>query len=513
VRGGTNEYARLTVAAGTAVTMNLEDAHARLGRLVYPLALIATLSLWLLAIQAPLWLDETLAYWQISGGFFKIWGRSAQMPSSFTYLYILWLAKSILGSSEVALRIPSMLAMLGAAYALFRAARELFNEEIAYISTILFCIHPHLVFAVTDARPYSFALLMTNLAILTFILWIKRREMRYAIQFGAAAAGILYFHYLFGVAIFPAFAVCYLLIRRSSIRTDLRQLLTMAIVFSLLTLPHVIRVMGLYEARQSHIVRKLDETRVILGTLVPFKLLIAFVAVIFIAALVRKLNVPDLECLSAAMVGLPLAIVPVAILSGIGAATPMHLVTSRYCLAGVPGSVLTWGLLTSRVDSRHLRQIFCASFVAVTVILYFRSPYMRMHEYTWKYALQFANNNAAQDNAPLVISSDFVESNYQPLPSGPVRESALFAPLSYYQVNTRVVPLPEYMNDEAMTVSGQFVQESARRHQRFLALVGSSHLETLQWVAIYSSGIFVMHPLGNFDGILVVEFLPLSGSN
>ena len=85
-------------------------------RLLYPAALLASLSIWLLALRAPLWLDETAAYWQVSGGFAKIWSRSALMPSSIGYLYTLWAAKSILGSQEIALKIPSTLAPLGAVY-------------------------------------------------------------------------------------------------------------------------------------------------------------------------------------------------------------------------------------------------------------------------------------------------------------------------------------------------------------------------------------------------------------
>src|SRR5208283_2899257 len=121
------------VAASTTVEVGIEKPASTLSRLLYPAALLASLSIWLLALRAPLWLDETLAYWQVSGGFAKVWSRSALMPSSIGYLYTLWFAKSILGSSEIALKIPSTLAMLGAVYFLFRAARQLFDLEFAFL--------------------------------------------------------------------------------------------------------------------------------------------------------------------------------------------------------------------------------------------------------------------------------------------------------------------------------------------------------------------------------------------
>ena len=128
--------------ATAAITTGIERPVSIFSKLVYPASLLASLSIWFLALRAPLWLDETLSYWQVSGGFWKIWSRSQQMPSSIGYLYTLWLAKSIFGSSEVALKLPSTLAMLGAVYFLFRAARELFDQEIAFFTCIFSVWNP-----------------------------------------------------------------------------------------------------------------------------------------------------------------------------------------------------------------------------------------------------------------------------------------------------------------------------------------------------------------------------------
>jgi hypothetical protein len=53
-----------------------------------------------------------------------------------------------------------------------------------------------------------------------------------------------------------------------------------------------------------------------------------------------------------------------------------------------------------------------------------------IHGYSWKYALEFADANAAQDGSPLVICSDLPEADFQSMPTGPASESVLFAPLS-----------------------------------------------------------------------------------
>jgi len=500
------------VATATAVETGFEQPASILSKLVYPAALLGSLSIWLLALRAPLWLDETLAYWQVSGGFWKIWSRSGQMPSSIGYLYTLWAAKSILGSQEIALKIPSTLAMLGAVYFLFRVARELFDQEIAFLACVFFCLEPSVVFAAADARPYAFALLATNLAIFAFIRWMTRHQMHQAILFGAAAAGILYFHYLFG-AILPAFAIYYLAVRSRSIKADARQLAAVLTSFTLLILPLIFRVVGLYHTRDTHVVRELPAVWIALNTLAPLQALIGFVVTAFLAALVRKVKLPGRDCFPEGLLCLLLALVPAGIFFGLSAATPLHLVIPRYFTVVAPGSALTWGLLTSRIDSRWLRQIFCVGLVAVTVFECFRSPDARQHELSFKQAHEFVNANVAKDKAPVLACSAFIESNFEPLPTDRSSENALNSQLSYYPINAPVVLLPFSLNDEAMRIGSQTVMAAMQRHQRFLALGAPECYPTIDWLASSSRGAFMAQLIGDFNGIVVVEFLPVTESD
>lgn len=499
------------MATAPAVANGLDKSPSILARVFYPAALLGSLSIWFVAVRAPLWVDETLAYWQISGSFSKIWSRSAQMPSSFAYLYILWSAKSVLGSQEVALRIPSILAMLAAAYFIFQAAQELFGREIAFVTCILFCLHADVVFAATDARPYAFALLMTNLATLSLIRWTKRNDMRYAILFGAAAAGILYFHYLFG-AILPAFAIYYLLLRGRASRTSAAQIAAMLSVFALVGAPLVPRFLELFKNRQLHTFAGDPKTLFVLRTLVPFKLLIIFAVTIFVAALVRKVKFPGRGCSLAVLLCPLFAIVPIALLYGISAATPMRVFVPRYCLVAVPGAALTWGFLISWIDSRWLRMIGCASLVATVMFQYFTSPLARRHEMNFKQSHAFVNANVADDQATVLTCSAFIEANLEPIPTDRNSENALVSQLTYYPLDAPVVLLPFSLNEETIRIGSQAVLAAAQRRQRFLAVGSPVCYPTLQWLANYSRGAFAAQPIGDFDEVVVVEFRPVAGS-
>jgi Dolichyl-phosphate-mannose-protein mannosyltransferase len=502
-----------TSAAGAT---EVEKPVSVFAKVIYPLALVAAVSIWFLAIRAPLWLDETLAYWQVSGGFAKVWSRSALMPSSIGYLYTLWFAKSILGSSEIALKIPSTLAMLGAVYFLFRAARELYDRETAFLACIFFALTNNVVFAATDARPYAFALLASNVAIFAFIRWIEEYRVRQAILFGASAAGILYFHYLFG-AILPAFAIYYLIVRRGRLREDLRQLGAVTASFTLCSLPVIYRIASLYHTKETHVVQEMHHpVLVALNTLAPLQLLIGFVITAFVAALVRKLELSLRESFPAILFGPLLALVPIAVFFAAGAVSSVHLLIPRYLTVIAPGSALTWALLTRQIDSPVLRRVFCVGLVAVTVYESYTSPLSRKHELNFKEAHAFVNANLAGDSnaAPVLTCSAFIESDYEAMPTDRNGENPLFSQLAYYPINAPVVLLPMDLNDETVRIGSQVILAAAQRRQRFLFVVPPSSYPTLQWFADYSRGAFTSQVIKDFEQeIVVVEFRPIAGSD
>jgi len=176
---------------------------------------------------------------------------------------------------------------------------------------------------------------------------------------------------------------------------------------------------------------------------------------------------------------------------------------------GVAGIALTWALLVDGVKPRALRMAFCVAIAALTAYGAFKSPMSRRHGYTWKYALEFAEKNAARDNAPVLICSDLPESDHMPLPVGnEAKDSNLFAPLSYYRLSVPVVPLPRSLNDEAVHTASSFLQDATPHHRRFLAMGFTPSYGTLNWLAANSSANYDLRALGSFDGVKVLEFDP-----
>src|SRR5271165_5218367 len=70
---------------------------------IYGGALALSISIWFIAIRAPLWLDETVSIYLIQGGFAGIMSRQV-WPDAPTYSCLLWLWTKAMGMGEIALR-------------------------------------------------------------------------------------------------------------------------------------------------------------------------------------------------------------------------------------------------------------------------------------------------------------------------------------------------------------------------------------------------------------------------
>ena len=487
----------------------LRSILARVSNAIYLLAIAVSISVWFIAIRAPLRLDETGSYWQISAGFSGIWPRQFLSLSFPAYSYILWLSTKLIGTSEIALRIPSILAMLGAVYLLYLAACELFEREIAFIAAIVFCLHPIVVFASIDVRPYAFAVLATNAAILILLRLRSSSSIWLAALFGLTAAWTVWFHYIFGV-ILPALILCYFVVKAGDRKNLWRQFGIALIAFALAFLPVVPELLNMFRTSNTHVFELAPNLVDLVWTLAPGWLLAIFAMTALVAAArtrsdrqVHLLGWYILVCAS-------LALIPILILYGVSVGTSIHCFVARHRLVAVPGIALCWAFVLSCFRSRNLRLLFCVALVVTTAFQYFTSPLSRSHEVSWKYVLEFAERNASVDNAPILICSGFVESNYAAMPSiETVKDSLFFAPLSYYRLSVPVVPLPQLLNDETVQVGSRFIGEAAHKHERFLVVAYQPlSYKTLDWFAHNAVATHSVHKLGQFDGFQILEFVP-----
>jgi hypothetical protein len=470
---------------------------------IYALALAVSISIWCMAIRSPLWLDETVSMFLIRGGFSGIMSRHV-WPDSPAYSCLLWLWTKAMGTGEVRLRISSVLPMLAAVYLLYRAARDLFDRDVAIIAAIVFCLHPIVIFAAIDIRPYAFAVLTLNASILALVHLRHNHSNWLAAGFGLLAACAVDFQLLFG-AILPALAICLIVFKVNDRRTLWRQLSVSFAAFALAFLPSIPRLRYMLHTSATHVFSEAPTLIQLISTLTIRALAIVLVIFLLVAAakhLLRPAGDRETVLLCAS-----LALVPLVILYALSVATSIHVFVPRYRLVAVPGIALCWGLFVNRIDSRSLRLWFCAALVVVTACFSLGSSSSRRHQYSWKYALEVAQQNASTDNAAVLICSDLPEADYMRMPIGSaIQESGLLPSLSYYKLSVPVVALPRSLNAEAKRVGSQWIKQAAQR--RFLALAFLQSYSTLDWLRKNAAATHNVRDLGTFDGVKVLEFVP-----
>jgi hypothetical protein len=75
----------------------------------------------------------------------------------------------------------------------------------------------------------------------------------------------------------------------------------------------------------------------------------------------------------------------------------------------------------------------------------------------------FAEKNASADNATVPVCSDFREADSVPMPVGEaVKDSALFAPLTYYKLGVPAVGLPPGKLRAAAEIAGRNDVDAAK---------------------------------------------------
>jgi hypothetical protein len=108
----------------------------------------------------------------------------------------------VFGWSELAIRLPVILAGLASLVILPLLVKKVFGERVALIFACLLAIAPFLVFYSRFARAYGFVALCCFSALLLFHQWLTTGKLRCAIGFVMAAAVAIVMHLLSVIAVF-----------------------------------------------------------------------------------------------------------------------------------------------------------------------------------------------------------------------------------------------------------------------------------------------------------------------
>jgi len=124
--------------------------------------------------KESLWGDEVWSFIIARADFISIAGAAARDVHPPFYLFILHIWMKLFGTSEFAIRFPSLIFGVLAIPMIYLLGRRLFNEEVGLISALILAISPFNVEYSQEARMYSLLLFLAIVSMYFFVRFLER---------------------------------------------------------------------------------------------------------------------------------------------------------------------------------------------------------------------------------------------------------------------------------------------------------------------------------------------------
>jgi uncharacterized membrane protein len=191
----------LTAAAGGAAVVRLPNVRDALGPRPAPVAwalaacIVIGLLLRVLATRG-LWLDEATSVQQAQLPFARMLDqlRTTDVHPPLHHA-VLWVTVRLLGTSEFAVRLPSLIAMTALIPVLYAAGREIYDRRTGLAAAVLGTVAPFTVWYADEARMYGFFMLFGTLALWMQVRAIRRGRTLDFLLWAAAAALMIWTQY------------------------------------------------------------------------------------------------------------------------------------------------------------------------------------------------------------------------------------------------------------------------------------------------------------------------------
>jgi 4-amino-4-deoxy-L-arabinose transferase-like glycosyltransferase len=149
-----------------------------------------------LLLVRGIWVDEAIsihqAHMSLSGMLHDLRTTDNHPP---LYFLILWGTVRLLGSGDLAVHVPTIIAGTLLIPAVYITGRELFDRRTGVLAAAFTAFAPLLIWYAQEARPYAFFMLFATLALWAQMRVIRDGRIRYWVAYGALTIALIYTHY------------------------------------------------------------------------------------------------------------------------------------------------------------------------------------------------------------------------------------------------------------------------------------------------------------------------------
>lgn len=472
---------------------------------LFAVGLIGVLAVWIRPLASSLWLDETGTFWVIRGSLQDVIHRALDFQGQFPLYYaFLWGWSKLAGTSELALRLPSLFGALLATWLCYRLALRFFGQAtVARLTACIFVLLPPVAFAAADARPYALALATLLGATLVLVRWLETERVRDGIVYVVLVALSLYLDYLFALALIPHAFLAYRHIRQEGRRGAVAVAVTAGALALLMlpTIPHFIDVFGRRDAMSLFTFGSVLE---LLAWVAPPTIVVSYLVGSFAhlpddASTPRTSRVPRNLLV---FLGLWLVLPPL-ILYVEGRVTGIGLYAQRHFLSSVPALALLAASAFALLSIR--RQRIALVVMAMLFVLTSSAPYHVGSD--WQGAAHAATALSKGPETPVLVYSGFSESTDMEWIIDAQRSQLFLAPLAAYPVVGRTYPLPFELTDRAKEYVERILASEAPGTDRIIFMTSELTLTYDVWLEERTSLLgFSRRAVGQFGDVRVLVF-------
>jgi len=450
---------------------------------VYWLALLAALCvirLWVAPLGSSFWVDEMATSFVVNHGADDPTLRVApQVPMSIYYA-LPRAAGKLFGFSEVAYRLPSLLAMIAALFLIGRIAARLIHPDAGWFTVFACLALRGFNDQAADARPYALGSCVLCVSVWLLIRWLDSNRWLDGILFALCASLLWRVHLVFW-PFYPMFAA-YAIVRvarRDTAVTWLRAGAAFALLGALLA-PVAGGAAAILRTAGAHVVSPLPGATDLAASL---KLGLLATCSVSAAILGRRLRLPagklpawsPLALIAAWWLCAPLGLFGFSWLTGDVTFVP------RYLYLGLPGAALAATAAAALfVPPQHWRTLSLALGGGVLLLLgQWTQLWPPHHNSNWRSAALSLNAQQLGADTPVICPSPFIEAK-PPVwrPDYPM-DSFLYSQLLVYRVAGKEYPFPFESSPEAEMEARKLTQEVLPAAGRF-AIYGPER-SVLDW--------------------------------
>jgi hypothetical protein len=207
------------VVAPAAVQRHRDDRQRALAKLAWLLPTLVAGCLGLIRIGWPaLWADELATWGMVTIPWGQAWPVLQHTDATLgAYYAVMHVWVSVLGGSDVILRLPSVLAMAGAAGLTAGIGTRLATPRVGLLSGLVFAVLPATSRYGQEARPYALVVFAGALSTLALVQVLDRPRRRTLAAYAGTVALLGLLHVI-ALLLIAAHALVVFAVQRSAIR-------------------------------------------------------------------------------------------------------------------------------------------------------------------------------------------------------------------------------------------------------------------------------------------------------